>query len=260
VHQINNIIHSTAFVNPKSILGKGIKIGPYSVIDGDVQIGDNCEIGSHVNINSNVTIGNDCKIFSSSSIGSDPQDLKYNGENTKLIIGNSTTIREFCTINRGTIDSNVTKIGNNTLLMAYVHVAHDCFVGDNVILANGVQLGGHVLVYDNVTIGGMTPVHQFCKLGEHSFVAGGYRVVQDVPPYILAQGEPLSYHGLNSIGLRRKGFNSDVRTLLKKAYSLIYKSDLNLTQAVNEIDNDLSHSKEVKNILNFIKKSNRGLI
>ncbi len=259
-HLINNNIHSTAIVNPKSTLGKDTIIGPYAIIDKDVQIGNNCEIGPHVNIKPNVIIGNNCKVLNSSAIGLDPQDLKYNGENTNLIIGNNTTIREFCSINRGTIDSNETVIGNNSLLMAYVHVAHDCIVGDNVILANGVQLGGHVIIQNNVTVGGMTPVHQFCQLGEYSFVAGGYRVVQDVPPYILAQGEPLRYYGLNSVGLRRNGFSNEVRELLKKAYSIIYKSDMNLSQAIDKINNNINDSLEVENILNFIKKSNRGLI
>lgn len=253
-------IHSTAIIDETVIIGEGTSIGPYSVISENVKIGNNCQIESHVQVNQNVEIGDRCKIYSSASIGSDPQDLKYNGEKTKLSIGNGSIIREFCTINRGTSELGVTTIGDNCLLMAYSHVAHDCIIKDNVILANGVQLGGHVMIDCNVIIGGMTPVHQFCKLGEFSFVAGGYRVVQDVPPYIMAKGEPLKYSGVNSVGLRRNGFNNETRSQIKKIYSIIYKSNLNISQSIEKIDNEFEKSKYVKIILDFINKSNRGLI
>ena len=257
---MKNKIHSTAIIDSTVVLGEEVEIGPYSVISKNVKIGKNCKIGSHVQINHNVEIGNQCKIYSSASIGSDPQDLKYNGEETRLIIGDDTTIREFSTINRGTGEFGITLIGNNCLLMAYSHVAHDCHLKNNIILSNGVQLGGHVMIDSNVIIGGMTPVHQFCKLGEFSFVAGGYRVVQDVPPYIMAKGEPLKYSGVNSIGLRRSRFNHKDRSLIKKIYSIIYKSGLNITQAIDKINNEFDNSKHTRIILDFIDKSDRGLI
>jgi UDP-N-acetylglucosamine acyltransferase len=177
------------------------------------------------------------------------------------LIGDNTTIREFCTLNRGTSESNQTKIGNNVLLMAYVHVAHDCTIGNNVILANGVQLGGHVQVGDYVVIGGTTPVHQYCKIGEHAMVGGGFRVVKDVPPYILVGGEPLKYNGLNSLGLRRRGFKPEIRKILKETYKYIYNSNMNTNDAINKILlKNYCNKLEVQKIISFIKNSTRGLV
>ena len=193
-------------------------------------------------------------------MGEVPQDLKFEGEKTKLLIGDNTTIREFCTLNRGTKDSGETVIGSNCLLMAYVHVAHDCIIGNNTILANGVQLGGHVEIGNNITIGGMTPVHQFCKIGDFAFIGGGLRIVQDIPPFILAMGEPLKFSGLNTIGLRRNNFSSELRSNIKKAYSLIYKSDMNRTQAIASIERSFKNIPEIDQIINFINSSSRGLI
>ena len=193
-------------------------------------------------------------------MGEEPQDLKYADEKTTLIIGNNNTIRENCTLNRGTDYSNTTIIKNNCLLMAYVHVAHDCIIDDKVILANGVQLGGHSEIGYHATVGGMTPVHQFCKVGQHAFVGGGRVVLQDVPPYILATGEPLQYAGINSVGLRRRNFDSETRKVIKDAYKLIYLSKLNRTQAIKEIENNFELTNEIQLILKFIKNSDRGLI
>tara|TARA_B100001250_G_scaffold15990_1_gene13871 strand:- start:1180 stop:1893 length:714 start_codon:yes stop_codon:yes gene_type:complete len=237
-----------------------VYIGHFVIIEENVTIGDDTWIDANSHIKSYTTIGEKCKIFNGAVVGEIPQDLKFKGEKSKLIIGNNTTVREFCTLNRGTQDSGVTKIGNNCLLMAYVHVAHDCIIGDNSILANGVQLGGHVEIGNNATIGGMTPVHQFCKIGDFAFIGGGLRIVQDVPPFILAMGEPLKFSGLNTIGLRRNNFSSELRNNIKKAYSFIYKSEMNRTQALTAIKKIFKKVPEIDQIINFINNSSRGLI
>ena len=223
-------------------------------------IGDGTHIKSSAVIKSGARIGKDCRIFQSSVISEIPQDLKFGGENTLLEIGDRTTVREFCTLNRGTSELGKSSIGSDCLLMAYVHVAHDCLVGNKTILANGVQLAGHVKIGHHVTIGGMTPVHQFCKIGDHSFVGGGYRVVQDIPPYILAIGEPLKFAGVNNVGLRRRGFKASIRSNIKKAYKKIFHSSMNTTQAIQSIKSELEQAEEIKKIIDFIAKSDRGLI
>ena len=219
---IKTNISSAALIDPSAKLGKNIYVGPFAIIEKNVIIGDGTWIDAHAHIKPFTTVGKDCKIFHGAVVGEIPQDLKFEGEKSELIIGDSTIIREFCTLNRGTKDKGKSEIGNNCLLMAYVHIAHDCLIGDHSILANGVQLGGHVEIGKNVTIGGMTPVHQFCKIGDYSFIGGGLRIVQDVPPYILAMGEPLQFSGLNSIGLRRKNFSTETRKQIKQAYQYIY--------------------------------------
>ena len=241
-------------------MGENISVGPYTIIEHDVIIGDNTCIDSHAHIKPYTTIGKNCKIFHGAVIGEIPQDLKFKNEKSHLSIGDATTIREYCTLNRGTNVKGITTIGSNCLLMAYVHVAHDCSIGNHSILANSVQLGGHVELGNHVTIGGMTPVHQFCKVGDYSFIGGGYRIVQDIPPYILAMGEPLKFSGLNSIGLRRNNFPLEIRKNIKKAYRHIYLSDLNRSQAISQIRIEFISVSEIDNIVDFIKKSDRGLI
>ena len=258
--KINPNISPTALIDPSSKLGKDVHVGPFAIIEKDVTIGDGTWINAHAHIKSFTTIGNNCKIFNGTVLGEIPQDLKFEGEKSELIIGNSTTIREFCTLNRGTKDKGKTIVGSNCLIMAYVHIAHDCFVNNHSILSNGVQLGGHVDIGEHVTIGGMTPVHQFCQIGDHSFIGGGLRIVQDVPPFILAMGEPLKFSGLNTVGLRRKNFPTETLSLIKKAYRYIYQSDLNRTQAVSQIKMEYNGVSEIDCILNFIKNSTRGLI
>jgi UDP-N-acetylglucosamine acyltransferase len=257
---INPNISPTALIDPSAKLGKDVHVGPFAIIEKDVTIGEGTWINAHAHIKSFTTIGNNCKIFNGTVLGEIPQDLKFEGEKSELIIGNSTTIREFCTLNRGTKDKGKTIVGSNCIIMAYVHIAHDCFVNDHSILANGVQLGGHVDIGEHVTIGGMTPVHQFCQIGDHSFIGGGLRIVQDVPPFILAMGEPLKFSGLNTVGLRRKKFSTETLSLIKKTYRYIYQSDLNRTQAVSQIKMEFNGVSEIDCILNFIKNSNRGLI
>ena len=253
-------IHNTCIVDKNSKIANNVQIGPYSIIEGNVTIDEGTIIHPYVHIKSGTSIGKYNKIFQNSIIGEDPQDLKYNNEKTRLIIGDNNVIRENCTLNRGTTYSNKTVIKNDCLLMAYVHVAHDCIIDDKVILANGVQLGGHVEIGYHATVGGMTPVHQFCKVGEHSFIGGGRVALQDVPPYILATGEPLQYAGINSVGLRRRNFSQETRNIIKLAYKLIYKSNLNLKQALDSIKSKIELSEEIKNIIKFVENSDRGLI
>ena len=252
--------NNMSVISKKAKIGSNVSIGPYCVIEDNVVIGNNTKIDSHTIIKKYTEIGKNCNIFSHCVIGEIPQDKKYNGEKSKLIIGDNNTIREFCTLNRGTKESGFTKIGNNCLFMAYVHVAHDCNLKNDIILANGVQLGGHVTIDNYSIIGGMTPVHQFCKIGMHSFVGGGLRVVQDIPPYIIANGEPLKFSGINILGLRRRKFSNDERDNIKKAYRLIYNSNYNISQAVEKIKNTFNMNDSIQDILDFINSSTRGLI
>ena len=257
---MSSFIHPTALIAPSAKIANEVNIGPFCIVEDNVVIKSGTSLKSSVYIGHNTSIGHDCQIFQNTVIGEIPQDLKYGGEDTKLIIGNRTKIREFCTINRGTKANGKTIIGDDCLLMAYVHIAHDCLIGDNIILANGVQSGGHVEIQDWAIIGGMTPIHQFTKIGCHTFIGGGYRIVQDIPPYILATGEPLKYSGVNNVGLRRRGFPPDVRNLIKKIYKIIFKSTSNLSDAIKLINDKDKKTKEIKVILDFIKNSNRGLI
>lgn len=253
-------IHHTSIVSGKAKLGDNITISPYAVIHDDVEIGDNCYIGPFAVIYNGARIGNNVRIFQSASIAHIPQDLKFKGEPTQFIVGDNTTIHEFVTLHRGTLETGKSQIGKNCLLMAYSHVAHDCHIGDNCILANGVQIAGHVTLEDFVIIGGLTPVHQFCHVGQHVMVGGGFRIVQDVPPFVLAGNEPLRFCGLNSIGLRRRGFANEDIEMLKKAYALIYNSGINFGQAKERIMNELEPHPLVNKVLEFINNSTRGII
>ena len=253
-------IDKTSIVNKNAKIAEGVEIGAYCIVGENVTIGKNTKILPYVQILPGTVIGENNIIHQGSIIGGDPQDLKYSGEETSLIIGDNNNIREFCTLNRGTDNSLQTKIGSNCLLMAYVHVAHDCIINNSVILANGVQLGGHCEIGYHAIVGGMTPVHQFCKVGDHAFIGGGRLILQDVPPYVLANGEPLKYSGINSVGLRRRNFNTKTRKLIKKAYKLIYFSKLNRTQSIKEIKNNFELIPEIQLILKFIENSDRGLI
>ena len=253
-------MHKTAIISPKSKIDSNVDIGPFSIIEDNVSIKKNCKIHSHVIIKSGTSIGENCEIFSGSILGEIPQDLKYNGEDTKLEIGDNNIIREYTTIHKGTIDKVTTKIGNNCMLMAYSHVAHDSTIKNNVILSNSVQVGGHVYIDDFAIIGGATPIHQFCKIGKYSFVGGGYRVVQDVPPFIKAMGEPLKYLGINSIGLARNNFSSKEILKIKKAYKILYRSEYNIPQAVSILREEYSNNRGINEIIKFIDKSARGII
>ena len=258
--RITTTIPPTAHISEKANLGKNVSVGPFSNIEDGVSIGDNTIIGNYTTICSGTTIGRDSKIFHNCSIGEVPQDLKFTGEDTKTIIGNNTIIRENVTINRGTSALGETKVGNNVLLMAAVHIAHDCIVSNNVIMANMSTLGGHVEIQEYASLGGGVLVHQFCKIGSHVFIGGGFRAVQDVPPYILAVGEPLKFGGINSIGLKRRGFLPESLTNIKKAYREYFRSDLPRSSALEEIKSKMVSTPEIEEIINFIETSERGII
>mgnify|MGYP003321874483 CR=1 FL=1 len=259
-YNINTRVHPTAHISGNTNLGDNVKIGPFSVIEEGVSIGENTSIGNCTTICSGTKIGSNSKIFHNCSIGEIPQDLKFSGEDTKTIIGNNTIVRENVTINRGTSALGKTKVGNNVLLMASVHIAHDCIIRDNVIMANMSTLGGHVEIQEYASLGGGVLVHQFCKIGSHVFIGGGFRAVQDVPPYILAVGEPLRFGGINSTGLKRRGFTLESLSNIKKTYRMYFRSDLTRSQSLERIKNSLSDNLEVDNIINFINNSERGII
>ncbi len=235
-------------------------IGPYNVIEKNVSIGDNVTIGNFNTISEFTDIGEDCSIVHNSSIGAIPQDKKFEGEESKLIIGKRTIIREFVTLNRGTKETGETRIGDDVLIMTGVHVAHDCIIGNNVILVNLVALGGHVEVGDWAILGGASNAHQFCKIGKHAMIAANSKIVQDVPPFILAGKHPVQYSGINSLGLTRRGFSDKDKSNLKKAYRYIFRSDLNQSDAINRINEEFSEDKNIKDVVNFFKSSKRGII
>ncbi|MCK4547935.1 MAG: acyl-ACP--UDP-N-acetylglucosamine O-acyltransferase [Candidatus Eisenbacteria sp.] len=252
-------IHPTAIVHPKAELGSGISIGPYSVIHEDVAIGDGTQVSSHVCIEAGTQIGSDCQIYPMAVLGGVPQDLKYDGAPSRVVIGDRNTIREYVTVNRATEADGETVIGNDCLLMAYVHLAHNCVLGNGIVLANGVQLGGHVEVEDCAAVGGLTPVHQFVRIGRMAFVGGLSRVAKDVPPYFLAAGNPLKVAGINAVGLRRRGIPSEVRLELKRVYRLLYRSGFNVRQAVEAVRKELEPFPEVRHLAEFVENSGRGI-
>ena len=249
-----------AYVHPEANVAENVVIEPFATIDKDVIIGEGTRIGSSVTILPGVRIGKNCQIFPGAVIGAVPQDLKFKGEYSTVEIGDNTTIREFVTVNRGTSAKGKTVIGNNCLLMAYVHVAHDCIVGNNVILVNNTQLAGEVIVDDFAILAGMVAVHQFVRVGSHVMIAGGSLVRKDVPPFIKAGREPLSYVGINSIGLRRRNFNNEKIREVQEIYRYIYQKGLNISQAVEIIEAEMPASTERDEILLFIKDSKRGII
>ena len=247
-------------ISPKAKIGKGVKIESFVNISEDVEIGDGSWIGPNVTIMDGARIGKNCKIFPGAVISAIPQDLKFEGEKSIVIIGNNTTVREFATINRATNYSGVTSVGDNCLIMAYVHIAHDCQIANNVILVNSVQLGGHVEIDEHAIIGGISAVHQFVKIGSYTMISGGSLVRKDIPPYIKVAKEPLSYVGVNSIGLSRKGFSEEKILEIQNVYRNIFQSNLNYTQALENIKNNFNSNKEIKNIIQFMSKSERGII
>jgi UDP-N-acetylglucosamine acyltransferase len=249
-----------SYIHPGAKIAKNVVVEPFTSIDKDVVIGEGTWIGSNVTIMSGARIGKNVSIFPGSVISAVPQDLKFKGEDTTVVIGNNTTIRECVTINRGTSDRNKTKIGKNCLIMAYSHVAHDCFIGDNCIFSNNSTLAGHVTVGDHVILAGMVAVHQFCSIGNHAFVAGGSLVRKDIPPYVKAAREPISYVGINSVGLRRRGFDSSVIMQIQSIYRTLYQKKYNNTQAVSIMEAEMEATKERDEIIQFIKNSQRGIM
>ncbi|HBL78183.1 MAG: acyl-[acyl-carrier-protein]--UDP-N-acetylglucosamine O-acyltransferase [Bacteroidetes bacterium GWF2_42_66] len=249
-----------AYVHPEAKVADNVVIEPFVSIDKDVVIGEGTRIGSSVTILPGTRIGKNCNIFPGAVIGGIPQDLKFQGEYTTVEIGNNTTIREFVTVNRGTASKGKTTVGNNCLIMAYVHIAHDCKVGNNIILGNNTQLAGEVIVDDWAIISGMTGIHQFCRIGSHVMIGGGSLVRKDVPPFIKAGREPLSYVGINSIGLRRREFTNDKIREIQDIYRYIYQKGLNTSQAAEIIEAEMPASPERDEILLFVKDSKRGII
>ena len=252
-------VHPTAIVHDDARLGSGVVVGPWALIGPGVVVGDGTEVGPRVLIEKDTTIGEDCFLANGAVLGTDPQDLKFKGERSRLEVGDRTIVREYATLNRGTSASGSTVVGSDCLLMAYAHVAHDCEIGNHVVLANSVNMAGHVMIEDWAIVGGVTPIHQFVRIGAHAFVGGGSRVPQDVPPYCRAAGNPLKLYGLNSVGLERRGLSEEVRKALKKAYRLLFQSDVNLSKALDRAEQEVPGIPEVRHLLEFIRASERGV-
>ncbi len=253
-------IHPTALVDPEARLADSVTVGPFAVIHADVRIGAQTSIGSHCLIDNGARIGERVRIHHGAVVATPPQDLKYAGEPTEFFIGDDTEIREYCTLNRGTTHSRMSSVGRNCLLMAYVHVAHDCVVGNNVILANSVNMGGHTIIGDFAIIGGITGIHQFSHIGAHCMIAAGIKIAKDVPPYALIGGSPGMFEGINRIGLRRRGFSPETLDLITQSYKAIYHSGMNVSQAVEYIRANIELVPEVVSILDFIASSTRGIV
>ena len=256
----DTVVHPSALVDPLAELGQGVKVGPWCLVGPRVQIGDGTELGSRVLIERDTQVGEDCRIACGAVLGSDAQDMKYQGEESWLVVGDRSVIREYATLNRGTAASGRTVVGSDCLIMAYAHVAHDCTLGNHVILANAVNMGGHVLMEDWVTVGGLSGIHQFVRLGAHSFVGGASRITQDVPPYCRVVGNPPRLLGLNSVGLERRGVSPEVRQALKRAYRTLFQAKLKLSEGVKRAEAAADVVPEVRHLLSFIRASRRGII
>lgn len=253
-------IHPLSQIHPEAKIAPNVEIGPFVFIDKNVEIGSGTTITANVTILEGSRIGENSKIFPGAVIGAIPQDLKFKGEDTLAIIGNNTTIRECVTVNRGTVAKGKTVVGNNCLLMAYSHVAHDCIIGDNVIIANATQLAGEVEIDDFAILGGGTLVHQFCRIGAHVMIQGGSKVSKDIPPYCTAAREPISFVGVNSIGLKRRGYTNEQINLIQDIYRIVFQSKLNTSNAIAKVIKTISESEERDLILKFIQASERGII
>lgn len=255
------LIDSTAIVDSKAELAENVSVGPFSVIGAGVRIGAGTVIGSHVVIKGPTTIGKDNRIYQFTSIGEDPQDKKYAAEITRLEIGDRNTIREYTSMHRGTKqDRSLTKIGSDNLFMAYTHVAHDCIIGNHVIMANGASLAGHVHLHSHAILGGFTLVHQFTQIGQYSFAAMGSAITQDIPPFVMVGGKPTRPHGINSVGMERNGITPEDIRLIRKAYKIIYKTNLRLEDAIEKMEDLAGDSKELSDMVSFLRNVNRGIL
>lgn len=252
-------IHPTAVVDPGAEINEGVSVGPYSVIGPNVKIGARTTVGSHCVFEGWTEIGEDCRITHSVCLGQEPQDVKYAGEETYVRIGARNLIREFTTVHRATGEGNETRVGDDNFIMCYVHIAHNCIVGSSTVISNLTTMAGHVTVEDQARISGVIPIHQFVRIGTHSIVGGGSRVPKDILPYIKAAGNPLRVSGLNTIGLQRAGFAPETMKALREAYRLIYRSNLNVTQAVERIKSEVPPIPEIQHLLEFIEASDRGI-
>lgn len=255
-----NSISNLAFVHPEAKLGDNVLVEPFAFIDQNTEIGDGTRIMTNATVLNGARIGKNCTIFPHATIAGIPQDLKFQGEETIAEIGDNTTVRECATVNRGTASKGFTKVGKNCLIMAYSHVAHDCVLNDNVILGNGTQLAGEVEIDDYAILSGGTLVHQFTKIGAHTMIQGGSKVSKDIPPFVMIGREPITYVGLNIVGLRRRGFSSERINSIQEMYRFIYLSGLNVTQATDKIENEIQESEDRQLIIKFIRESNRGIV
>jgi UDP-N-acetylglucosamine acyltransferase len=253
-------VHPTAIVDPGAKLGLDVEIGPYCIIGPDVTIGDNCWLQHHVTLLGPTTVGARNRFHAYCSIGQQSQDLKYEGEPTFLEIGSDNTFREFCTVNRATAAGSTTRVGSFNHVLAYSHIAHDCRVDEHVIFSNNTTLAGHVEVEDYAIIGGLTAVHQFCRIGKHSICGGCTKIVQDVPPYMIADGNPAEIRGINLVGLERRGFAAELIRILKESYRILYRSNLNTKQAIAELQMQFGRVEPVQQLIQFIERSQRGII
>lgn len=253
-------VHPTAVVEAAAEIGDGVEIGPYCRIAAGVSIGANTILDPYVIIKGDTIVGRDCHIFSFAVIGNPPQDVKFEGKQSYVKIGDRNILREYVTVNRASNEGGATVIGDDNFLMTYVHVAHNCTVGNGVVLANAVNMAGHVTVEDYAFVGGVTPVHQFVRIGRHSIIGGGCRVPKDVPPFVKAAGNPLRCFGLNSVGLRRRGFSRETELILKRAYRILFRSGLNTRQALESIEAELEPTPEIRQLIEFIRGSSRGII
>ena len=254
------MIHQLSSVDPRAKIGKNVTIDPFSTISSDVEIGDGTWVGSNVTIMDGARIGKNCKIFPGTVISAIPQDLKFEGEDSLVIIGDNTTIRECVTINRGTKALGYTKVGNNCLIMATAHIAHDCVIGDHVIIVNGCGVAGHVEIGDYAIIGGLSAIHQFSRIGKHVMVSGGSLIRKDIPPYIKVAREPMTYAGINSVGLRRRGMSNEKIIEIQNIYRVIFQMKMNVSQALAYAEKELASTPERDEILLFIQNSQRGII
>jgi UDP-N-acetylglucosamine acyltransferase len=257
---VSATIHPTAVVDPSAEIGSGVEVGPFALIGPGCQVGDGCVIAPRATLERDVILAPRVRVGSGSILGGEPQDLKFRGERTTVEIGEGTVIREYSTINRGTAHSLKTVVGRDAFIMTYVHLAHDCRIGDGVILANGVQLAGHVEIEDKAILSGLTAVHQFVRIGRHAFIGGCSRVSKDIPPFIKAVGNPVQLYGLNTVGLQRSGFSEETIRELKRAYRLFFRSELNITQALERMQQDLDSSVEVRELVRFLEASGRGVV
>ncbi len=255
-----SFIHPTAIIDPRAELGQEVSVGPYTVIEGDVFVDVGTQIGPHVYIDRYTRIGKNCRISPFASIGTSPQDKKFKGEKTEVVIGDENVIREYVTINRGTpAGGGMTSLGDQNLLMAYVHVAHDCHLGNGIVMANVATLGGHVVLEDYSFIGGLSAVHQFVRVGAHAYIGGKTGIVQDIPPYVIASGERAKLFGLNIIGLTRHEFSNEIIMALKKTYQIVIRSHLTIQEAIIRVEKEIAPFPEVKRFIEFIRNSQRGI-
>ena len=255
-----SLVHPTAIVADDARLAKSVQVGPFAIVGPGCDIAEDCVIAARATLERNVKLARKVRVGSGAVLGGDPQDLKFQGEETTVEIGEGSVIREYSTINRGTSESFKTTVGRNCFIMSYVHLAHDCHIGDGVILANGVQLAGHVRIEDRAILSGLSAVHQFVSIGRHAFIGGCSRVSKDIPPFLKAVGNPVKLYGLNSVGLQRAGFEEDALRELKRAYRLFFNSDLNITQALERAEKDVDQRAEVKELMRFLEASGRGVV